>query len=255
MKQSFKKVKLKDVMYPVGGQLLHACISENRSFRRKPAIILVHGIISGKYMSPVGEYLASKFNVYNIDLPGFGDSTKPKETYTIDQHAAVIAEFINRLHLKKPVLLGNSYGCQVIIRFAANYPGMLSKAVLAGPTVDQYARNIFSQIRAYLQDTRYEPAWQGKVAFYEYLKAGLGRIIVTIQESLRDRPERFLKKISVPVLVVRGGKDPFVSRKWSKKLIRLLPHGSYKEITGKGHTVNSNSPRRLATLVTDFIAH
>lgn len=253
--KSKRKIKLKNTTYEVGSHTIHALISEKAMFKQKPAIILVHGIISASYMSPVGEYLASFFNVYNIDLPGFGESTKPAKAYSLERHAAVIAQFVKQLRLKKPVLLGNSYGCQVIIRFAARYPDLLSKAILAGPTVDKYARSPFSQMKAYVQDTLREPEWQRKLALKEYIKAGVGRIAATVRDSLRDQPEKYLPKIKAPVLVVRGEHDPFVSREWAFAVLRLLPDGTYREIPGKGHTVNSNAPSQLANLVTDFVLH
>jgi 2-hydroxy-6-oxonona-2,4-dienedioate hydrolase len=218
------------------------------------SIILVHGLgISSIYLMPVAEVLAKRYSVYLPDLPGFGKSEKPLKVLNIKEHAISLAEFMDALHLQKMILLGNSFGCQVIAEFAVLFPERVSSVIFVGPTVNPEERSVFKQGRALLADTKLEPKWQRKVANKDYMKAGVVRTLKTGWDSLSDKIEEKLPHVQSPVLVVRGTKDPFVSGNWARTVTNLLPNGRLVEIEGKGHTLNSNAPELLAREVTQFL--
>lgn len=52
-------------------------VSEGPGKGRVPPVVLVHGLgLSHRYMIPLAEHLAQRYQVWLPDLPGFGDSGK-----------------------------------------------------------------------------------------------------------------------------------------------------------------------------------
>lgn len=220
----------------------------------KNTIILVHGLgVSGKYMEPVAKYLAQSFNVYIPDLPGFGKSHKPKNVLNIEEHADFLNEFIEHLNIKKVIYLANSFGTQVVVEYALKYPLKSKALILIAPTVDPNQRTLIQQAKSLVIDLQYEPLWQRVRAIIDYHKAGTFRMLKTAKISVDDRIEKKLPKIKIPALVMRGTKDPFISKKWANKTIDLLSNGTLVEINGKGHTLNSNSPQQVTKEVIKFL--
>jgi 2-hydroxy-6-oxonona-2,4-dienedioate hydrolase len=94
-------------------------------------VVLVHGLgLSGRYMLPLVVELAADHAVFLPDLPGFGDSSHPHEVLDVDGLADALAAWIEALRLQRPALLGNSFGCQIIVALAAHHPWSVERAIL-----------------------------------------------------------------------------------------------------------------------------
>ncbi|PSB04606.1 alpha/beta fold hydrolase [Merismopedia glauca] len=105
-----------------------------------PPLLLVHGFgASTDHWRKNISGLASEFEVYAIDLLGFGRSAKPKRQYSGDLWREQIHDFITQV-IKKPVILaGNSLGGYVSLGVAAQHPESASGLILlnsAGPFTD-----------------------------------------------------------------------------------------------------------------------
>ena len=95
-----------------------------------PAIIFIHGGFGNK--SGFGfqeEYFSPNHRCVAADMRGRGDSDKPDELYTMEQHGDDVAELIRHLGLVKPVLVGQSMGGQVVISTAARHPELVGAIV------------------------------------------------------------------------------------------------------------------------------
>ena len=67
----------------------------------------------------VAACINEKYKVVQLDLPGFGKSTEPREGWNVDGFADFFVKFMQALDIKKAILLGHSYGGRVIIKLAA----------------------------------------------------------------------------------------------------------------------------------------
>src|SRR3982751_3131372 len=106
-------------------------------------VILVHGmVISSRYMVPTAERLAPLCDVYAVDLPGYGKSAKPARVLSLAELADALAAWMKAAGLEKAHLVGNSFGCQIIVEFALRHPARVNRIVLQGPTVDPEARSL-----------------------------------------------------------------------------------------------------------------
>ena len=70
--------------------------------------------------------------------------------------ADALAAWLQAEGLERPIVLGNSVGCQVAADFAARYPEHLSCLILAGPTMDPEASTARQQIVRWLHNARSE---------------------------------------------------------------------------------------------------
>jgi 2-hydroxy-6-oxonona-2,4-dienedioate hydrolase len=63
----------------------------------------------------------------------------------VPQLADALTAWIGAAGIGRPALVGNSFGCQVIVELAARHPEQVACAVLQGPTMDAAARSLPSQ--------------------------------------------------------------------------------------------------------------
>ena len=218
----------------IGGVRIHdvGTIDDSR-----PTVVLVPGIgLSHRVMLPIAELLAPHFAVCTPDPPGFGRSDKPRRPLDVPELADALATWIEAAGIGRPALVGNSFGCQIIVELAARHPNRVACAVLQGPTMDAAARSLPRQSWRWLRDTFQErpDPW---ARLSDYRDAGLRRVLTTYRLALRDRVEDKLPGVVAPTLVVRGPDDPIVSQAWAETVAGLLPAGQLVVTAAGTHTL------------------
>ncbi len=245
----------RDEVTLVEGCPMHACVANPLAGSPpRPPIVLVHGLgLSGRYMMPTARRLACRYHVYVPDLPGFGDSGKPARTLDVPGLAAALAGWMAARGLEPAVLLGNSFGCQIIVELAACYPGKVARTVLQGPTTPPDERSWLMQFVRWRQNAPNNPPELTPLSKEDYRKAGYLRTLLTFHYSLVHRPEDRLAAIQVPTLVVRGQEDPICREAWAEQVAAGLPEGRLVLIPRVAHTLVYTSPDELAAVTAAFI--
>ncbi|HEX7125400.1 MAG TPA: alpha/beta fold hydrolase [Thermodesulfobacteriota bacterium] len=231
--------------------MLHAEAWLDLAPRGAPAVVLVHGLgVSHRYLRPLGDRLALRARVYAPDLPGFGASPAPPgRPLDVPELAAALAGFLDAARIGPATFVGNSMGCQVIAELAAGEPARVTRAVLNGPTIDPCARTAVGQIARLLLDALREPPGLVPLVVGDYLRCGPARLWQTFRHALRHPMADTLTRVTAPTVVVRGSRDPLVSRRWAETASRLLPRGRLVELPGVAHAAVYSAPRRLARVV------
>jgi pimeloyl-ACP methyl ester carboxylesterase len=219
-----------------------------------PPVVLVHGLgVSSRYFIPTARLLAREYRVYAPDLPGSGRSARPRRILDIDGLADALAGWMRATGLADAVLVGNSLGCQTIAALALRHPDLVRRAVFIGPTMDRHARSTLRQFWRLLVDSTREAPTQPFLTLLDYAITGPYRTWRTLQFGLRDPLEARIPHLPIPVLVVRGARDPIASQEWAEEVARLLPCGRLVVIPGGAHTVNYSAPRRLVRALRPFL--
>jgi 2-hydroxy-6-oxonona-2,4-dienedioate hydrolase len=245
--------EIESVWSVANGWRVHARAALNSAPDNAPIAVLVHGlVVSSDYMEPLVEKLAPHYRVYAPDLPGFGKSEKPGWVLSIPELADALLAWMDSVSIDRPMLVGNSFGCQIAAEFAMRYPVRARSLVLIGPTVDPRARNIVWQAGRWLANSINEPPSLGPTLVLDYLRAGLVRTLGTINEFISDEIEAKLPRIPVPALVVRGALDPIVPERWAREAKALLPYGELVTIPGTGHTSNYSAPLEVSRVARLF---
>jgi 2-hydroxy-6-oxonona-2,4-dienedioate hydrolase len=217
-------------------------------------VVLIHGLsVSGRYLLPTAARLAADRCVYVPDLPGFGGSEQPPKVLTIHDLADTLAAWMRAMHLQQAALLGHSFGCQILAELALRHSECLAQAIFVAPTVEPKERTAIRQIARLLLDAFREPPALLPIVLYDYLRAGVGRTVRTLQYALQDTIERKLPQVRVPSLVIRGAHDPIVTPGWAEAVARLLPRSRLVVIPGAAHAVPYSAPVELGRVIEAFL--
>ena len=217
-------------------------------------MVLVHGlVVSSRYMVPTAERLAPYRRVFAPDLPGFGRSENPPRVLDVPGLSDVLAAWMGEVGLKSAVLVGNSFGCQIIADLAVRHPERVEKAILQGPTMDPRGRTVLRQVGLFLLDMPREPLSFVPIELLDLVNAGARRAWRTFRYALEDRIEEKLPYMQVPTLVVRGSQDLIVPQRWAKQVTELLPMGRLSVIPGAAHTANYGWAVEFASIIQEFL--
>lgn len=93
-------------------------------------VVLLHGWGQNiEMMKPIGDKLKN-YHIVIIDLPGYGESSEPDSVWTIYDYVDCIHQLLKELKIKKPILMGHSFGGKISLEYASQYD--VEKLVLFG---------------------------------------------------------------------------------------------------------------------------
>jgi pimeloyl-ACP methyl ester carboxylesterase len=101
-----------------------------------PPIVILHGLGGqmGNFTYALLERLAGEFRVILMDRPGSGYSTRaPGATGRLTEQAAIVAGFIRKLGLERPLLVGHSLGGAIALGVALDHPEAVKGLALVAP--------------------------------------------------------------------------------------------------------------------------
>jgi pimeloyl-ACP methyl ester carboxylesterase len=194
------------------------------------ALVFLHGFAESKQLwTDFKKPLQQKFRTIALDLPGFGNNTAEVADYSMDAMADYVKQQLDKLGIKKCILIGHSMGGYVSMAFAEKYSAMLNGLCLfhssALPDTDEKKDNRNKTIE-FVEKHGVEKFMQSFVEplFFaenrEKLRSKIDLMkkigTATPKESvvgglaaMRDRPDRteVLKKANYPVLFIFGKED------------------------------------------------
>lgn len=217
-------------------------------------VVCVHGAgVSSRPMLPLVEWLGESVETWAVDLPGFGQSSRPAEPLGLTALGDVLADWLEAVELPRVCLLGSSFGCQVVTDVAVRHPGRVRSLVLVGPMADPMARTWPRIVARWLRDAVRESPRMVPLNIADYRDCGTRGALFAFRESLRDRMEDRLPAVTVPTLVVRGEHDALVPQPWAEEVTRLVPRARLATVPDSPHMVPFREPEALAALVTEFV--
>jgi len=204
-------------------------------------------------MLPTLARLAPAFNVWAPELPGFGKSDNPEHALDIRELADTLADWIRVFDIPSAVFVGNSMGCQVIVDLVARYPSLIDAAVLGGRRVDTNSHTMVQQVWRGMRDLVHEPWSLWRILARDYLRTGTLRMYRTFRFALQDDVLSKCPSVTVPTLIIRGGRDTISPSRWIEQLAGVIPNSCAAEIPEGTHASNYSSPDELARLVRGFV--
>jgi pimeloyl-ACP methyl ester carboxylesterase len=217
-------------------------------------IILLHGFaISGRYLEPLAKSLPDDYPVFVPDLPGSGRSHPAPTTITIESLADEAIAFMDACGIEKAVMLGNSLGCSFISEIAHRYPDRIVAAVMVSPVGGRHNRPLPKSLVQLALDALREPPLIVPIAIWDYVRFGLRRTVSLFRSMHHYQAFELIAEVSVPMMVVIGGRDPLVSDEEIRET--FAPHARCQivRIDAATHAINFSAPAELARLVTCFL--
>jgi pimeloyl-ACP methyl ester carboxylesterase len=82
-------------------------------------LLFLHGwCINGTYWKDQVDYFSKNYNVYAIDLPGFGTSKAERTDWTIEEYANDVSAFMDTMHAENVVIIGHSMAGEIMLQTA-----------------------------------------------------------------------------------------------------------------------------------------
>lgn len=95
-------------------------------------VLLIHGIGRSLHdWDQQHDQLSDSYQVWSVDLPGFGASPRPSKGMRLEHLAESVADFIRGMDIGPVHLGGNSLGGAVAMQLTAEYPELVRSLLLA----------------------------------------------------------------------------------------------------------------------------
>jgi pimeloyl-ACP methyl ester carboxylesterase len=174
-------------------------------------------------------------------LPGMG---RPVAVPPVEDLAALLRA---RLGSGPVVLAGHSQGCQVVA--AVGDDPRVTGLVLFGPTTDPRLRSAPALALRWLVTAVGEPMWQLPLVLAQWRRTGPTRMRALWRQASPDRIELRLRRVRVPVVVVRGTRDRLCDADWARALVATAPDGRLVELPGAAHMTVQTRPDAVAAVL------
>ncbi len=215
-------------------------------------VVLLHGILSSRYLVPTARHLAERCRVVAVDRPGFGRSPPTRTAQGIPEMADTVARWMAASDLDGGTVVGHSVGAQVLAQLAVRHPDAVGRAVVVGPTVDWRGPSVSAQWRRWMANAALEPPSFNALVAYEVAEIGPRWMVRTFRHAVVDLIEENLAAAACPVLLVRGERDLVAPQQWLEDLRGRLPGSELVVVPGAAHTVVYSHPAHVARIVADF---
>ena len=219
-------------------------------------ILLLHGWGQNiEMMKPIGDNFSDKFRVTILDLPGFGNSSEPPTPWNMTNYSDMLEEFIDKVGITKPIIIGHSFGGRLAIRYSANNP--IEKLVLFGAPCIRIQEKLPLYVRI-LKTLKKLPLMN---EFGEYMKQYIGSrdykaaspiMRQTLVDVVNEDLSSYAKKIEEPTLLIWGQNDTEAPVSDAKELERIMIDGALIVLPGTHYAYLENLGRVVEILKNFF---
>ena len=236
--------------------------------KEKSTILLMHGSGLTHIVWSFHEqfYSTQGFNVLSVDLPGHGNSEGPS-LKSIEEISDWIKSLMDKLSIKKIIIIGHSQGSLVGIDFAARYPeSILSLVLVAG----SYKMPVNQDLINYAEAGDEKAVLLMMKWGYEGSKAFIGgNPVKKIINSSRDIREilavdlnacnnykggkESLEKINCSTLCIFGDLDKMVPLEVGNKMSSMIKNAEKKVINNCGHMIIFEKAFEMRQIVKEFL--
>ena len=201
-------------------------------------IVLLHGWGQNiEMMKPVGDRLPGH-RIIILDLPGYGLSTEPDSVWTIYDYVECVKELLQELKVKRPILIGHSFGGKISLAFASKYD--VEKLILFGSPFRPAIKKLSLKTRL-LKKAKKIPVLNKLEGFakkhigstdYKNASEMMRKILVsTVNLDITED----VKKIKCPTIIIWGTLDDAVPLEDAYELEKLIPDAGVVTYEGCTH--------------------
>jgi pimeloyl-ACP methyl ester carboxylesterase len=250
-------------------------------------LLLLHGLGGTKVTwFPVLTELAEHHRLIVPDLPGHGESEKPRADYSPRFYSRAVRHLLDEVGVQEAGVVGNSLGGRIALELALRSPGRVASLLLLDPSVPGL------RWRYIMGFTRVFPSELGRVPFplrERLMRAAIRRLFAhperiwdealgagatefiriyrdpaarmaffsTLRHIVTEQPEAFfssLRRVKQPALVLFGDQDRLVPPRLGVRLAQHLPNSTFVALPGVGHVPHFESARETLNAMRDFLA-
>ena len=240
-----------------------------------PAVVLLQGFVADgptTWRRQI-DALSDEFTVVAWDAPGAGGSSDPPESFGMAGYADCLAGFVAGIGLRKPFIVGLSFGGALAIEFCRRHPAVPQALVLASAyagwegslpadvAAQRLKRSLTlagatpDEFRAALLPTMFTEGTAEHVVdsfgagMLAVRPAGFRAMARASAEDLRDA----LPHVTAPTLLIYGDRDVRAPLDVARHLHAAIGNSRLVVLPGVGHVCNAEAPDEFNTLVRDFL--
>lgn len=225
-------------------------------------VILIHGWGQNtEMMAFIGEFLKSHFVVYNLDMPGFGQSSLPDYPFGSADYAQIVHEFALMKQIENPIFIAHSFGCRVALAYAYQYGAY--KMVLTGAAgirdergIDYYARvysyKLAKKVLSLKPFEKLKNELSSKAGSEDYRNSsGVMRqtFVKIVNEDLKD----LLPSIETETLLVFGENDEATPVEKGRMMEKLMPDAALVIFENDDHYAYIHQAQRFNLVLDAFL--
>lgn len=222
-----------------------------------PGVLMLHGWADSlKGFSGISSIISKNHRVIAVDLPGFGGTDSPSNTWGLEDYAKWVGEFAKKIKFTPSVVVGHSNGGAIaILAIDAEYVKPRKLVLIASSgirvsSVKNVAFRIFSRItKPILQVMPSKLSLRIKKTFYSsigsdylvspHMKKIFSRVVT------RDISEE-ASRVKLPTVLIYGDKDGATPIYPVAKSLNTLIEGSKLNIVpGSDHFVHQHFPDKV----------
>lgn len=255
---------------------------------KKPTLVMIHGFRGTHHgLARIAEGLPD-FHIVVPDLPGFGQSDALTDDHSVENYVRFVAEFITKLELEKPVVVGHSFGSIVASHFAATHPDILNKLILINPIAApalQGPRGAMTRLAiAYYWLGRKLPAgaaksWLGAPPIVRVMSVTMAKtkhkdtlryihdqhkqhfstfaspdvVAQSFKASVSSDVSHVAEQLTVPTLLIAGEKDDITALDKQHELHRRIAGSELYVIDDVGHLIHYEKADDAAQAIRGFL--
>lgn len=262
-------------------------VPDGLEMRQKPTLLLLHGGPGADHSiyKPVFSELSDIAQIVYFDHRGNGRSTgDDPATWTLAQWADDVVGLCDILGIEKPIVYGASFGGFVAQAYATRYPEHPGKLALASTAAHVNFATIFTafediggtKARQVAEAYWRNPSAESRADYFDvclplyratsggtpdWLKRTIVRNEVAIHfNGPNNEHGRFdfrmaLARITCPVLVLAGDRDPIMPLAFSETIAASLPAHlvQFETFANCGHGVIPDNPTAAMRTIREFI--
>lgn len=211
--------------------------------------------------------IASALNplhVYNLDLPGHGESSEPPTAWGVEDFTNLIEKFIDRLDIRKPALIGHSFGGRISILMSSRR--LVGKVVLVDAAGIKPRRSLKYYYKVYSfkamkhllllfcgkkKGVEIIDRLRGKAGSADYRNSSpVMRAVMSrcVNEDLKH----VMPNIKSSTLLIWGENDTATPLSDAKTMERLIPDAGLVSFPGCGHYSFLDNPTGFKAVIQEF---
>ncbi len=210
-------------------------------------------------------HLEKSFKVYSIDFQGFGKSEAPLEVWGVEDYTRALEDFVKKLNIDHPVLLGHSFGGRISILYASRNP--VNKIILvdAAGVKPTHSLKYYLKVYSFKLSKKLLPLLIGKKRAEERInqyrkKSGssdynnaTGIMKSILVKVVNEDLKQVMPLIKAPTLLIWGESDTATPLKDARTMNRLIKDSGLAVLKNAGHYSFLEKPYEFNLIVDNFL--
>lgn len=219
-------------------------------------LVLLHGwgCCAGTFKDLQAD-LSGKFRVVAVDFPGFGRSEEPKEIWGCAEYAQWTQQFLKKMNIHAPVILGHSFGGRIALVLHSRIP--VSKLILTGSAgITAANRPSKKTLATYLPGFLKKGLLRElliKIAGSDDYKRATPRMREVLKKIIAEDLRPFAAKISAPTLLIWGANDKETPLATGKDFNATIPASTLEIMQDCGHYAFLENRQAFLDLTNNFL--